>query len=107
MTSNTLCVPARAPWAVTPAPVARRRNGRSRRAAAHDNRGSATEVDPLARRLRERQLFARYRGRGDLAARDELAKRFLPLATSLAQRYHRGAEPLDDLVQVASVGLLK
>jgi RNA polymerase sigma-B factor len=34
-------------------------------------------------------------------------KRFLPLASRLAQRYHRGAEPLDDLVQVASLGLLK
>ena len=34
-------------------------------------------------------------------------QRFLPLAARLAQRYHRGAEPLEDLVQVASVGLLK
>jgi RNA polymerase sigma-B factor len=57
--------------------------------------------------MRERRLFARYRSRGDLAARDELVKRFLPLATQLARRYHRGAEPMDDLVQVASVGLLK
>ena len=52
-------------------------------------------------------MFARYRGRHDLAARDELVERFLPLATRLAQRYRRGAEPLEDLVQVASVGLLK
>src|SRR3954453_12924131 len=59
-----------------------------------------------SRALRERRLFARYRGRGDLAARDELVKRFLPLATRLARRYHRGVEPLEDLVQVASVGLL-
>src|SRR6185295_7133833 len=29
------------------------------------------------------------------------------LATQLAHRYRRGAEPLEDLVQVASVGLLK
>src|SRR5262245_49685949 len=107
MTSNTVCIPASAPWAVTPAPVARRRNARSRPAAADHDRGSATEADRFARRLRERQLFARYRGRGDQAARDELVKRFLPLATRLAQRYHRGAEPLDDLVQVASLGLLK
>jgi RNA polymerase sigma-B factor len=57
--------------------------------------------------LRERRLFARYRRRGDMAARDELVERFLPLATRLAQRYHGGAEPLDDLVQVASLGLLK
>src|SRR3954453_18719949 len=59
-----------------------------------------------SRALRDRQLFARYRRRGERAARDELVKRFLPLATRLAQRYHRGVEPLDDLVQVASVGLL-
>jgi RNA polymerase sigma-B factor len=61
----------------------------------------------LARRLREQQLFARYRERPDRTARDQLVERFLPLATSLAQRYRRGAEPLDDLVQVASMGLLK
>ena len=107
MTSNTLCIPAVAPSAVAPAPVARRRNGRSRRAAADPERGSATEADRFARTLRERQLFARFRSRGDLAAREELVERFLPLATRLAQRYHRGAEPLDDLVQVASLGLLK
>jgi RNA polymerase sigma-B factor len=107
MTSNPLRTPASAPSAVAPAPVARHRNVRSRRAAAEHDRRSATESDRVARTLRERQLFARYRSRGDLAARDELVERFLGLATRLAQRYHRGAEPLDDLVQVASVGLLK
>jgi RNA polymerase sigma-B factor len=30
----------------------------------------------------------------------------MPLARGLARRYHRGTEPLDDLVQVASIGLL-
>jgi len=34
-------------------------------------------------------------------------ERFLPLARQLARRYQRGGEPLDDLVQVASLGLLK
>jgi RNA polymerase sigma-B factor len=34
-------------------------------------------------------------------------ERFLPLARSLAARYTRTREPLDDLVQVASVGLVK
>jgi RNA polymerase sigma-B factor len=72
----------------------------------HDRR-SAPEADRVARTLRERRLFARYRTHGDLAAREELVNRFLPLATGLAHRYHRGGEPLDDLVQVASLGLLK
>jgi RNA polymerase sigma factor (sigma-70 family) len=40
-------------------------------------------------------------------AREQLVDRFLPLARQLARRYQRGGEPLDDLVQVASLGLLK
>ena len=43
---------------------------------------------------------------GDPRARDELVARFLPLARKLARRYV-GREPFDDLLQVASVGLLK
>jgi RNA polymerase sigma-B factor len=52
------------------------------------------------------RLFRRYARFGDLAARDELFERFLPLARALARRYDRGDESLDDLVQVASMGLL-
>jgi RNA polymerase sigma-B factor len=52
------------------------------------------------------RLFRRYARFGDDAARDELFERFLPLARGLARRYHRGTEPLDDLVQIASIGLL-
>jgi RNA polymerase sigma-B factor len=59
-----------------------------------------------ARSPRVQRLFRRYARFGDLAARDELFERFLPLARGLARRYHRGTEPLDDLVQVASIGLL-
>ncbi len=44
---------------------------------------------------------------GDAEAREELVQRFLPLARQLARRYQRGGEPLDDLIQVASLGLLK
>ena len=44
---------------------------------------------------------------GDQLAREQLVQRFLPLARQLARRYQRGGEPLDDLVQVASLGLLK
>ena len=54
----------------------------------------------------DRQLFAR-RDAGDRRAREELVERFMPLARSLARRYQSGGEPMDDLVQVASLGLLK
>lgn len=59
-----------------------------------------------ARLAEERRLLARYRETKDPALRAALVERFLPLARQLARRYHRGAEPLDDLVQVASLGLL-
>jgi RNA polymerase sigma-B factor len=44
---------------------------------------------------------------GDDHARAALIERYMPLAHSLALRYRRASEPLDDLVQVASVGLVK
>src|SRR5579875_34506 len=43
----------------------------------------------------------------DPAARDELINRHLPLARRLAARYRNRHEPLDDLVQVASLALVK
>jgi RNA polymerase sigma-B factor len=36
-----------------------------------------------------------------------LVDRLMPFARSLALRYNRGSEPLDDLVQVATFGLIK
>jgi RNA polymerase sigma-B factor len=63
--------------------------------------------DRRARMLEERLLFARYRRRGDSADRDALVRRFLPLARSLALRYRGASEQLDDLIQVASLGLVK
>jgi RNA polymerase sigma-B factor len=63
--------------------------------------------DRAARAREDRRLLERYHGHGDRTARDALVERFLPLARQLARRYQRGGEPLDDLVQVASLGLLK
>jgi RNA polymerase sigma-B factor len=52
-------------------------------------------------------LFRRWRRFSDRAARDELIARYLPLARKLARRYMTSSEPYDDLVQVASLGLVK
>jgi RNA polymerase sigma-B factor len=62
---------------------------------------------PVAR-ARSTEQFLRWRRSGDRRARAQLIERFLPLARKLAHRYRGGAyEPFDDLVQVASLGLVK
>ncbi len=53
------------------------------------------------------ELFERWRRHNDRRARDELVERFLPLARKLARRYVPSSEPYEDLVQVASLGLVK
>ena len=53
----------------------------------------------------ERMLrYARERRPED---RDALVRRYLPLARHVAARYSGGSEPMDDLEQVASLGLIK
>src|ERR687894_3292737 len=65
-------------------------------------------LQPANSRLAEdRRLLRLYHESGDMHARDELCARFMPLARQLARRYQRGNESLDDLVQVASLGLIK
>jgi RNA polymerase sigma-B factor len=58
-------------------------------------------------RNRENALLAHYHQEGDVRAREELVQRFLPLARDLALRYRYTDEPVDDLFQVAALGLLK
>ena len=53
--------------------------------------------------LEEDQLWQR---RTETAARRELTERFLPYAKSIAIRYRSEAESLDDLIQIASLGLV-
>jgi RNA polymerase sigma-B factor len=52
-------------------------------------------------------LLRRYAARRDPRDLEELTRRFGPLARRLARRYGRGGEPLDDLEQVANLGLVK
>ena len=59
------------------------------------------------RRLEESALLRRYTATRSPEVRDEIVKRFMPLARSLALRYRGGSESVDDLVQVASLGLVK
>jgi RNA polymerase sigma-B factor len=57
-------------------------------------------------RHEERLLFARLRADGSRATRERVVRRYLPLARSLAARYRGSGEPIEDLEQVASIGLL-
>lgn len=54
-----------------------------------------------------RGLFVRWQRDRDPAAREALVRQFMPLARGLARRYGRSSEPFEDLLQVASLGLLK
>src|SRR2546423_930981 len=63
---------------------------------------------PLRRdRLEDSRLLARYAATNDRRLRDECVELLMPRAGWRALRSPRGGEPLDDLVQVASLGLLK
>jgi RNA polymerase sigma-B factor len=57
--------------------------------------------------FRERRLFARYADPADPIDADALIRRYLPLARSLAGTFRATSEPFDDLLQVATLGLLK
>jgi RNA polymerase sigma-B factor len=52
-------------------------------------------------------VFRRYATERRQEDREALVHRFLPMARKLAMRYARGSEPLEDLEQVAALGLLK
>ena len=60
----------------------------------------------ISRGITTDELVRRWQRQQDRAARDELFERFHPLARKLASRYSNPNEPLEDLVQVAAVGLI-
>ncbi|MBS1868338.1 MAG: SigB/SigF/SigG family RNA polymerase sigma factor [Actinobacteria bacterium] len=64
-------------------------------------------AEPLGRRAEGEELLALYHRTRDPRARDRAIEQYLPLARRLAARYHHRQEPFEDLVQVASLGLVK
>lgn len=55
----------------------------------------------------EGAMFAAYRASRDPAIRNAVACRYLSLVPPIARRFHLFAEPLEDLIQVGYLGLLK
>jgi RNA polymerase sigma-B factor len=87
--------PELAPSDLIPDPVGETRDERAR----HD-------------RARARELFGELAGLAPddpkrNRVRDELVEMHLPLVEYLARRFRNRGEPLDDLVQVATIGLIK
>ena len=70
-------------------------------------RRRAAPASRKSRTLEDQRLLRSYHLDGDADARAELIERFLPLARQLARRYQRANEPLEDLMQVAAIGLVK
>src|SRR5215204_7419200 len=58
-------------------------------------------------RLREALLFSRYGSTRDPSLREQLVMTYLPLARTIARRYQSPRVPTEDLVQVATIGLVK
>ncbi|MEE1210446.1 MAG: sigma-70 family RNA polymerase sigma factor, partial [Parafannyhessea umbonata] len=56
---------------------------------------------------RTRELFRRYKEEGDEEAREQLIMSHLNLVRFLASKFKNRGEPLDDLVQVGTIGLIK
>ncbi|HLW47377.1 MAG TPA: sigma-70 family RNA polymerase sigma factor [bacterium] len=67
--------------------------------AAQAPAGSGTDDNVLA-------LFQTYRRTQDRVLQQSLVLRFLPLVHRIARRYVRPGAPLEDLVQIGSIGLI-
>jgi RNA polymerase sigma-B factor len=76
-------------------------------ASAQGERATDRPASSLGTSSYTRELFRRYRLEGDEEARDELITMYLNLVKYLASRFRNRGEPIDDLVQVGTIGLIK
>ncbi|MBA7622630.1 RNA polymerase sigma-B factor [subsurface metagenome] len=58
-------------------------------------------------RLETNRLLALYKESMDLAARDRLVADHLALVRRLCRKFNHSGEPMEDLIQVGAIGLLK
>ena len=70
-------------------------------------KGRVVRSQPSGHEADEAMRFRELRRTGDRRLRDELVEDHLGLATAMARRYEGRGVPTDDLVQVATIGLLK
>jgi len=82
------------------------RNTTARPAGGRRSDDARTRREPGEVRRVDELLLAYHRD-GDRAAREQVLVELMPLVRSLAARYAGRGEPLDDLVQVGAVGLIK
>lgn len=68
---------------------------------------SRTPQKLLWDKTRTRELFKRYKENGDEEARDQLIVSHLNLVRFLAAKFNNRGEPLEDLIQVGTIGLIK
>jgi RNA polymerase sigma-B factor len=66
-----------------------------------------TPPGPAEQLASEDELLRRFARTRDPSVKEEIVRRFLPFARSLALRYRGGTEQIDDLVQVANLGLVQ
>ena len=58
-------------------------------------------------KARTKRLLRRYHKQGDRHAREQVIQEQLPLVEFLARKFAGRGEPIEDLIQVASIGLIK
>lgn len=94
--------PLRDRTAVSQVPLSSQLGGAQADAKRDEHRGGRSDE-----RAVEEALLRRYAISRDPAVRDELVRRLMPLARSLALRYRGTSESVEDLCQVAYLGLVK